>query len=81
MKNRRDQIAKLILERLDYHGTFVVDAVLHADVNNRLAPHAALAEFDAAIKYLADDGYIAPLRKVGVTKWTLTEKGQAEVVG
>jgi hypothetical protein len=79
--NRRDQIAGIILDRLNFYGTWVAEAVLHADVNNRVQPHAALAEFNAARDFLAERGDIAPLARVKGTKWALTEQGKLEVLG
>lgn len=77
--NRRDQIAAIILAQLDYYAAPTNEAVLHADVNNRVQPHAAKSEFDAAIRYLDEKGFLTTIRRVGGVRYSLTDLGITEV--
>lgn len=79
--NRPQEILTRLLDVAhDWSGP-VDEAVLHAQINARVTPEPALAEFRHALKTAENEGWISPLdSKRRGTLWTITLKGEAERV-
>ena len=77
--SRTQEIAGHILNILNgWDGELADEAVIHAQVNNRVIPAALLSEFHDAIEICQQAGWItgvmSPLRG---TRWAITDKGRA----
>lgn len=76
--NRKQQIAREIVERLSEWDAPAAEAVVFASVGLRFPGGLLVSEFDEAMKYLEEKRYVAGVRDdlAGVL-WTLTNKGRA----
>lgn len=81
--NRRNEIAREILRAcVDFDGTPAAEAVIHAAVNNRIAPDALLSEFDAALEFCERERWITGVRnQLKGTLWAVTDRGRAALDG
>lgn len=76
---RPGHILSELLDVLADWDTPADEAVLHAQLNDRVKPKLELAEFRHAIKTAQLEGWISeiPTKRRG-TLWTITNKGKAE---
>lgn len=76
--NRKQQIAREIVERLNEWDAPAAEAVVFASVGLRFPGGLLVAEFDEAMRFLEEKRYVTGVRDdlAGVL-WTLTNKGRA----
>jgi hypothetical protein len=77
--NRNPEIAGHILNILADWDAPADEAVIHAQVNNRIQPAALLSEFKDAIKFCEFYQFITGvLNPLHGTRWSITDKGRAQ---
>lgn len=76
--NREEYVLTVLLDVAAEWGHQIDDAVLHAQMNNRVIPPASLAEFIHARTTALNEGFISRLEKTRKNLLTITYKGEAE---
>lgn len=75
---RTREIAARILDCLNEWDAPVDEAVIHMQVNPRLAPEALVSEFSDALALCERERWITGIRnKLRGTRWSITDNGKA----
>lgn len=79
--NRPQEIVSWLLDVAHQWSGPIDEAILHAQVTNRMQGSVELAEFRHALKTAENEGWMAPVdSKRRGPLWTITLKGEAERV-
>jgi len=75
---RTQEIARVILSLLSDWDEPADEAVIHAQVNNRVMPEAMVSEFLAALTFCEQARLITGVRnELRGPRWAITDKGRA----